>query len=106
LVPGFRRPFPMDATQDPDERDGLDLHLPPDLSEIVNEEVRRGDYASPDEVVREALQRLAEDRHAREELRAGITLGMDQLRAGRAVDGDIVAARMRARIAGHRKNGL
>lgn len=96
----------MDASERPDEREGMDLHLPSDLSEFVNEEMRSGEYASPDAVVREALERLARDRRARAELDEGIQLGLDQLDAGLGIDGDVVAARMRARIAEHRKNGL
>jgi len=96
----------MDATERPDEREGMDLHLPPDLSEFVNEEVRRGDYASPDEVVREALQRMAEDRRARQGLSDAIDVGWAQSEAGEMLDPDEVFARLRARIDVHRKNGL
>jgi len=96
----------MDATERPDEREGMDLHLPPDLSEFVNEEVRRGDYASPDEVVREALQRMAEDRRARQELSDAIDVGWAQSEAGEMLDPDEVFAEIRARIEAHRKNGL
>jgi len=85
----------MDAMERPDEREGLDLHLPPDLSEFVNEEVRRGDYASPDEVVREALHRMAEDRRARQELSDAIDVGWAQSEAGLMLDPDEVFAEIR-----------
>lgn len=96
----------MDASECPDEREGMDLHLPPDLSDVVNEEMRSGEYASPDEVVREALNRLAHERRARSELRDAIEVGLAQCEAGELRDPDEVFARVRARIDVHRKNGL
>ncbi len=84
----------------------MDLHLPADLTEFVNEEVRRGEYATADEVVREAIERFADYLRAREDIREKIAVGLAELRAGQGIDGDVVAARLRARIAEHRKNGL
>jgi len=96
----------MDAHEPRDELGGMDIHLPADLSQFVHEEVRRGEYASPEDVVRDAIERLAEDARTREDIREKIALGLAQLRNGEGIDGDVVAARMRARIAEHRKNGL
>jgi putative addiction module CopG family antidote len=89
----------------PDERDGMDVHLPPELSDFVDEEVRRGEYSSPVEVVREAIRRLADDRRAREELDRQIDAGWAESEAGELLDPDEVFARVRARIEAQRQSG-
>lgn len=87
----------------PDERDGMDVHLPPELSDFVAEEVRRGEYSSPVEVVREAVRRLADDRRAREEFARQIDAGWAESEAGELLDPDEVFARVRARIDAQRR---
>jgi len=52
------------------------------------------------------LQRMAEDRRARQELSDAIDVGWAQSEAGEMLDPDEVFARLRARIDVHRKNGL
>jgi putative addiction module CopG family antidote len=95
----------MDKMERPDERDGMDVHLPPELSDFVDEEVRRGEYSSSVEVVREAVRRLAEDRRAREELDRQIEAGWAESEAGELLDPDEVFARVRARIDAQRQSG-
>ena len=65
----------------------MDVLLTPELEALVNEKVKSGRYHSPSEVVREALHlfenydRLREMR--RDELRAEIQKGVDDIKEGR-----------------------
>ena len=66
----------------------MNVSLTPELERLVNEKVESGLYQTASEVVREALRLLKERDHAREQLRADVQAGFDQLaRAkGRAYD--------------------
>lgn len=46
----------------PDPKPGIRIRLSPEDAEIVNKLVARGDFATPLDVVWEAVRRLAEDR--------------------------------------------
>ncbi len=46
----------------PKPKPGMTIRLSPEDAEIVNKFVRRGDFATPLDVVWEAVRRLAEDR--------------------------------------------
>ncbi len=96
----------MDATEDRDERDGMDLHLPPELSDVVHIEQHNANFDEPVELVRESLRRLDEDQRWRDELRAAIDVGWAQAEAGELLDPAEVFAELKARIEAHRKNGL
>ena len=67
----------------------MNVSLTPELENLVNQKVKTGLYNSASEVVREALRLLEEhDRikeMRREELRAEIQKGMDDIAAGRFV---------------------
>jgi len=56
--------------------------LTPELERLVNEKVESGLYQTASEVVREALRLLKECDHAREQLRADVQAGFDQLATG------------------------
>jgi antitoxin ParD1/3/4 len=64
----------------------LNVTLPSDMIDFVESEVSVGDYASSDEVIREALHRLRHDREHEAEmteaLRADIEIGLRQAREG------------------------
>ncbi len=64
----------------------MNLALTPDLKRMIDEEVESGIYASPGEVVRDALRLLKESRelHRRrlDALRLEAQVGLDQLERG------------------------
>lgn len=60
----------------------MNVSLGPELERLVNEKVDSGLYQTASEVVREALRLLKERDHAREQLRADVQAGLDQLARG------------------------
>jgi antitoxin ParD1/3/4 len=80
----------------------MNVSLTPELERLVNEKVESGLYQTASEVVREALRLLKERDHAREQLRADVRAGFDQLAGGggRAYDktaGRQLAERIKSR---------
>jgi antitoxin ParD1/3/4 len=69
----------------------MNVHLTPELEQLVHNKVQTGRYNSASEVVREALRLLEEHdqlRHVRiQEMRLKIQEGWDSLRRGEGVDG-------------------
>jgi len=60
----------------------MNVSLTPELERLVNEKVESGLYQTASEVVREALRLLKERDQAREQLRAAVQAGFDQLARG------------------------
>src|SRR2546425_11429987 len=60
----------------------MNVSLTPELERLVNEKVESGLYQTASEVVREALRLLKERDQAREQLRADVQAGFDQLERG------------------------
>ena len=60
----------------------MNVSLTPELERLVNEKVESGLYQTASEVVREALRLLKERDHARQQLRAEVQAGFDQLARG------------------------
>ena len=60
----------------------MNVSLTPELERLVNEKVESGLYQTASEVVREALRLLRERDQAREQLRADVQAGFDQLGRG------------------------
>jgi antitoxin ParD1/3/4 len=60
----------------------MNVSLTPELERLVNEKVESGLYQTASEVVREALRLLKERDQAREQLRADVQAGFDQLARG------------------------
>ena len=80
----------------------MNVSLTPELERLVNEKVESGLYQTASEVVREALRLLKERDQAREQLRADVQAGFDQLAQGegRAYDktsGRQLAERIKSR---------
>lgn len=67
--------------------------FPPDVEELVKEQMAAGEYASEDDVLRDALRALAA---SREDL-AAIQAGIDDMEAGRVRAFAEVADEIRAR---------
>ena len=57
----------------------MNVSLTPELERLVNEKVESGLYQTASEVVREALRLLKERDQARQQLRADVQAGFDQL---------------------------
>lgn len=70
----------------------MTVNLTAELEQLVNNKVKSGSYTSASDVVREALRLLAERderiESRKQELRKGITDGLDSLRRGEGIDGD------------------
>ena len=81
----------------------MNVTLTPELEQLVDLKVRTGGYASPRQVVEDALRLLEErDRFLalrRDEIRQMIDAGMTSLRAGKGVDGDSYLEAMDAELA-------
>jgi len=60
----------------------MNVSLTPELERLVNEKVESGLYQTASEVVREALRLLKERDQARQQLRADVQAGFDQLARG------------------------
>lgn len=80
----------------------MKVDLSADEEMLVQQKLRTGRYASPSEVIRDALRLLEEhDRFLdlkREELREQIREGVDSLRRGEGVDGEAVFDRLEAEL--------
>lgn len=70
----------------------MTITLPADMADAVRSAVRRGEYASSSEIVREALREWRHKRAVRErelaELRTNIQRGLEDVEAGRVNDFD------------------
>ena len=80
----------------------MNVHLTPELEQMVQKKVKTGRYNSASEVMREAL-RLMDERDQlknmqKEELRKKIAAGLKSLDEGRGVDGEAVFARLEAEL--------
>jgi antitoxin ParD1/3/4 len=60
----------------------MNVSLTPELERLVNDKVESGLYQTASEVVREALRLLKERDQAREQLRADVQAGFDELSRG------------------------
>ena len=81
----------------------MNVHLTPELEQLVHSKVQTGRYNSASEVVREAL-RLMEDRDEllklqRGEIRSQIAQGLGSLRKGKGIDGEEAFRRLKKRHA-------
>jgi len=81
----------------------MNVHLSPELKEFVEGEVATGRYSSASEVIREALRLLLDERRWREDVRSKIASGLAQAKAGKLIDGETAAKRLRKRIGTDRK---
>lgn len=80
----------------------MNVHLTPELEQMVQNKVKSGRYNSASEVMREAL-RLMDERDQlkamqKEELRKKIAAGLKSLEEGRGVDGEEFFAQMEAEL--------
>ena len=75
------------------------ISLDPATEQAMDELVRRGCYASRDEVVRAGIARVFEDAHPlTDEERAGIARGLADVMAGRTYPAEAVYAELERRF--------
>lgn len=70
----------------------MNVSLTPELESLINSKVQSGMYNTASEVVREGLRLIQERDEIREKklaaLRSDIQLGIDDIEAGRTIDGE------------------
>jgi antitoxin ParD1/3/4 len=71
----------------------MNIEIPPELSPFVQQMISLGSYRNESEVLIEGLRLLKN----REQLRAEVNAGIEQLEAGKGLDGDEVFARLEVR---------
>ena len=76
----------------------MNIHLTPELEQLVHGKVQSGRYNSASEVVREALRLMEERDLLKVEMRKKITQSLDSQRLGRLVDGEAVFDRLEAEL--------
>ena len=80
----------------------MNIHLTPELDQLVQSKVKTGRYNSASEVVREALRLLEERDQIRQlrfqEMRRRIQEGWDSLRRGEGGDGEEFMAQLEAEL--------
>jgi len=80
----------------------MNVHLTPELEQLVQNKVKSGRYNSASEVVREALRLLEEQDQIRQmrfqEMRRKIREGWDSLRRSEGSDGEEFMARLGAEL--------
>lgn len=59
------------------------ITITPEIEELVNEQVKSGEFSSPSEVLLESLRLLKARRESIAKLRQAIQLGVDDMRKGR-----------------------
>jgi antitoxin ParD1/3/4 len=76
----------------------MNVSLTPELEKMVADTVATGRYNSASEVVRASLRSFQEQEQWNGYLREKISRGLEDLAAGRVVDGDTAMKRMRKAI--------
>jgi len=71
----------------------MKIDLPIEAAEFIEGLVASGEYQTADEAVADGVRLLM----SRQQLRAEIQKGIDELNAGQGIDGDIVFAELRER---------
>jgi antitoxin ParD1/3/4 len=76
----------------------MNVHLTPELEQLVQSKVKTGRYNSASEVMREALRLMEERDLAKAEIRKKIAAGAASAKAGRLSDGDAFFDQMEAEL--------
>jgi antitoxin ParD1/3/4 len=66
----------------------MNVHLTPELKELVEARVASGRYSSASEVIRAGLRLLEEDERWRDDVRRRISEGLAAAKLGKFVDGE------------------
>ena len=76
----------------------MNVHLTPELEQMIQSKIKSGRYNSASEVMCKALQLMNEYDLAREEVRKKIAEGLESLRMGKGVDGETFFAQMESEL--------
>lgn len=76
----------------------MNVDLTPELEQLIQNKVKSGRYNSAGEVMREALRLMEERDQIRAEVRQKIAAGMESLRQGKGIDGDVFFDQMLAEL--------
>ena len=76
----------------------MNVHLTPELEQLVQNKVKTGRYNSASEVMREALRLMEERDLAKVEIRKKIAAGVASAQAGRLIDGDVFFDQMETEL--------
>ena len=74
----------------------MNVSLTPELEKFVADKVATGRYSSASEVVRAALRVLEEEERWKDYAREKAARGLEDMKAGRIVDGETAMQRIRA----------
>ena len=78
----------------------MNVSLTPELEQFVGDTVATGRFSSASEVVRASLRIFQEEERWKEYARAKIARGLEDVAAGRVVDGETAMKRIRKAAAG------
>ena len=76
----------------------MDIHLTPELEQLVQRKVETGRYNSASDVVGEALRLMQAHDRRKQEIREKIAKALISQRMGRLVDGEVVFDRLEAEL--------
>lgn len=76
----------------------MNVHLTPELEQLVQNKVKTGRYNSASEVMREALRLMEEHDLTKAQVRDKIAAGIASANAGRLTDGDAFFDHMEAEL--------
>jgi len=79
----------------------MNVSLTPELEKFIHDTVATGRYNSASEVVRASLRILEEDERWRTFVKEKVAKGLDDLAAGRIVDGETAMRRIRSAAQSH-----
>jgi antitoxin ParD1/3/4 len=71
----------------------MNVQIPPDLNPFVEQMISCGNFRDENEILIEGLRLL----RSREQLRADVNAGVEQLEKGQGIDGNEVFSRLEAR---------
>jgi putative addiction module CopG family antidote len=83
----------------------MTINLPADVAALVNAQVRSGDFKSPEEVLRAAVQSLereSERRRQEAKLKSMLDAAICQVENGETVDGDQAFDEIEMELFGHK----
>ncbi len=76
----------------------MNISLKPEYEQFIQSQIDAGNYTSANEVVNEAFQLLLERERRLAELRQKVAVATEQIANGQVTDGEVVFAKLQAKI--------
>ncbi|MBC7969896.1 MAG: type II toxin-antitoxin system ParD family antitoxin [Verrucomicrobia bacterium] len=76
----------------------MNISLKPEYEQFIRSQIEAGYYASADKVIDEAFQLLLERERRLTELRQKVAIATEQIANGQVTDGEVVFAKLQAKI--------